>query len=76
MGWPVGWTDPDCLRPWPFLPLSDDPADLSPSMPGYIPRITSRRSYRCKRVFALGCGQVPQCAAIAFIGLFSSLLGV
>ena len=75
MGWCVGWTDPDCLRPWPFLPLGEDPADLPPSMPGYIPRVTSRRDYRCKRVFALGNGQVPQCAAIAFLGLFSSLLG-
>lgn len=74
MGWPVGWTDPECDRPWPFLPLGADPADLPPTMPGYIPRTTMRRKHRPTRIRALGNGQVPQCASAAFrLGL--ELLG-
>lgn len=74
MGWPVGWTDPECDRPWPFLPLGDDPADLPPTMPRYVPRTTMRRQHRVARISALGNGQVPQCAAAAFrMGL--ALLG-
>lgn len=66
MGWPVGWTDPECDRPWPFLPLGADPADLPPTMPGYVPRTTMRRKHRPARIRALGNGQVPQCASAAF----------
>ena len=66
MGWPVGWTDPECDRPWPFLPLGADPADLPPTMPGYVPRTTTRRDSRAARIRALGNGQVPQCASDAF----------
>lgn len=66
MGWPVGWTDPECDRPWPFLPLGEDPADLPPTMPGYVPRTTMRRKHRPARIRAIGNGQVPQCAAAAF----------
>ena len=74
MGWPVGWTDPECDRPWPFLPLGADPADLPPAMPGYVPRTTMRRDSRAARIRALGNGQVPKCASSAFrIGL--ELLG-
>lgn len=70
MGWPVGWTDPECGRPWPFLPLGADPADLPPAMPGHVPRVTARRDSRAARIRALGNGQVPQCASAAFrIGL-------
>lgn len=74
MGWPVGWTDPECGRPWPFLPLGADPADLPPTMPGYVPRTTTRRKHRPARIRAIGNGQVPQCASAAFrMGL--ALLG-
>ena len=66
MGWPVGWTDPKCDRPWPFLHLHADPADLPPTMPGYVPRVTMRRANRAARIRALGNGQVPQCASESF----------
>lgn len=65
MGWPVGWTDADLAEPRAWLPLPDDPADLPPSDPGYIPRITTRRENRASRIKALGNGQVPLCAAVA-----------
>ena len=65
MGWPVGWTDADLAEPRDWLPLPDDPADLPPSDPGYIPRVTTRRENRASRIKALGNGQVPLCAAVA-----------
>ena len=65
MGWPVGWTDADLDEPRDWLPLPDDPADLPPSDPGYIPRVTTRRENRASRIKALGNGQVPLCAAVA-----------
>lgn len=66
MGWPVGHTDPE-REPEPNArPLPDDPADLSPSDPLYLPRTTTRRQHRVSRIKALGNGQVPLCAAVAF----------
>lgn len=65
MGWPVGHTDPE-RDPEPHArPLPDDPADLPPTDPGYVPRTTSRREHRAARIKALGNGQVPLCAAVA-----------
>lgn len=70
MGWPIGWTDVDfrnadggqCAMPW--LDISDDPAEWpSPLMQ----RITTRKTHRVNRIETLGNGQVPLCAAVAFI---------
>ena len=62
MAWPVGWTDiktPNIRLVW--LDPSIDPADF-----GEIPRVTSRRDNRPARVKALGNGQFPLSAAVAF----------
>ena len=67
MGWPVGHTDAErasCEAD--FRPLPDDPADLPPDSPLYLPRTTTRRQHRASRIKALGNGQVPLCAAVAF----------
>ena len=62
MAWPVGWTDietSDVRLVW--LDPSIDPADY-----GEIPRITNRRDNRPARIKALGNGQFPLSAAVAF----------
>lgn len=62
MAWPVGWTDletPNIRLVW--LDPSIDPADY-----GEIPRITNRRDNRPARVKAIGNGQFPLTAAVAF----------
>lgn len=62
MFWPVGWTDvetPNVRLVW--LDPSIDPADY-----GEIPRVTNRRDNRPARVKAIGNGQFPLSAAIAF----------
>jgi DNA (cytosine-5)-methyltransferase 1 len=72
MGWPVGWTDIelDNGAPFPWLGLSDDPADAAePS----IRRITTRQQHRAHRIETLGNGQVPLCAAVAFNFAFEIL---
>jgi len=60
MGWPVGWTDIDRddieIHSW-----ASDPADT-----GEIPRTTTRRQHRAKRLICLGNGQVPQAMALAW----------
>lgn len=60
MGWPVGWTDIDRddieINFW-----ASDPADTSE-----IPRTTTRRQHRAKRLICLGNGQVPQAMALAW----------
>jgi hypothetical protein len=66
MGWPYGWTDIDkaSLDELAWLDLSDDPAEWLPPL---MPRITTRKEHRTKRIETLGNGQVPLCAAVAFI---------
>ena len=66
MGWPYGWTDIDkaSLKELEWLDLSDDPAEWLPPL---MPRITTRKEHRTKRIETLGNGQVPLCAAVAFI---------
>ena len=62
MAWPVGWTDietPNVRLVW--LDPSIDPADY-----GEIPRITNRRDNRPVRVKAIGNGQFPLAASVAF----------
>lgn len=66
MGWPVGHTDPDRDAEADFRPLGDDPATLPRDAADYLPRVTDRREHRVARIKALGNGQVPLCAAIAF----------
>ena len=57
MGWPIGWTDLD----------NDDPGVHGfDSEPPGVPRTTSKRDRRAKRLKAIGNGQVPQCAALAW----------
>ena len=70
MGWPIWWTDVDfrnadggqCVMPW--LDLADDPAEWPTPL---MQRITTRKTHRVHRIETLGNGQVPLCAAIAFI---------
>lgn len=66
MNWPFGWTDPDADALVWFAP-EHDPADLDDDHPLYIPRITTRKEYRIKRIVTLGNGQVPLCALAAEI---------
>lgn len=75
MGWPIGW---DSLKPmkkeafetWREKAIKGtlwtvDPADLSPTDEGYIPRITNEKTFRQHRLKALGNGQVPSAACLA-----------
>lgn len=70
MDWPIWWTDVDfrntdgwrCRFVW--LDPADDPADWTPPL---MARITTRKTHRVHRIETLGNGQVPLCAAVAFI---------
>ena len=70
MGWPIWWTDVNfrnadggqCVMPW--LDLADDPAEWPTPL---MQRITMRKTHRVHRIETLGNGQVPLCAAVAFI---------
>lgn len=76
MGWPIWWTDADfynanggqCVMPW--LDLADDPADWPTQL---VARITTRKKHRVHRIETLGNGQVPLCAAVAFVFGFEIL---
>ena len=76
MGWPFGWTDVDfrnaeggqCVMQW--LDIADDPADWTPPL---MARITTRKKHRAPRIETLGNGQVPLCAAVAFVFGFEIL---
>jgi DNA (cytosine-5)-methyltransferase 1 len=61
MGWPIGWTSPEPLPELEFPSWEEDPADL-----GQIPRITTVKTNRVDRIKAIGNGQVPLAAAIAW----------
>ena len=75
MGWPISWTS---LRPmskedyeeWEEKAMKGtlwtvDPADISSTDEGYIPRVTLEKAFRQQRLKALGNGQVPSCACLA-----------
>ena len=70
MGWPIWCTDVEffnadggqCVMPW--LDLADDPAEWPTPL---MQRITTRKTHRVHRIETLGNGQVPLCAAVAFI---------
>lgn len=66
MDWPIGYTDPDVAVLVLWLNPLDDPADLPPDDPGFIPRITHRREYRAPRVKSEGNGQFSMTAAVGF----------
>ena len=80
MGWPIGWTDlaplnRDDFKRWRDLTLSGewfagDPADVMRSDISagakIVPRVSSGVKNRAKRLKAIGNGQVPICAAVAF----------
>lgn len=76
MGWPIWWTDLDflnadggqCVMPW--LDISDDPAEWEQQL---MARITTRKTHRVHRIETLGNGQVPLCAAVAFVFGFEIL---
>jgi hypothetical protein len=61
MGWPIGWTRLEPIeldeRSW-----ETDPADY----PGDIPRVATDIQSRAGRLKAIGNGQVPQAAALAW----------
>jgi len=65
MGWPIGWTSTEPLRSLRWLPWGDDPADRDE-----IPRLVKSYPGRAGRIKALGNGQVPMTAALAFVVLF------
>ena len=67
MCWPVGWTDietPTDRLAW--LHPSHDPADLAPDSAEYVPRLTTRRKNCANRIKAIGNGQYPATAFVAF----------
>jgi len=80
MNWPIGWTDlaplsRDDFKRWRDLTLDGewfqgDPADVirSDISEGakIVPRVSSGVKDRAKRLKAIGNGQVPICAAVAF----------
>jgi hypothetical protein len=57
MGWPIGWTD---------LERDDVAVPDWSAEPDDAPRVTTRKDRRVPRLKALGNGQVPQCAALAW----------
>jgi len=61
MGWPIGWTSfkPLARIDWPDWAV--DPADT-----GETPRTTTVKTNRVDRLKAIGNGQVPACAAMAW----------
>ena len=63
MGWPIGWTQ--------LTPITMDWRDwtIDPSEDGEIPRVETGIKNRVARLKAIGNGQVPLCAAMAFTGL-------
>jgi hypothetical protein len=72
MGWPIGWTDltaTHLIQPdW-----ANDPANLHADHPNYTPRVISKIPHRAARIKCIGNGQVPQCAATAFVILLDRL---
>ena len=62
MGWPIGWTKLSHMTVIKWPDWSQDPADLPPDHPDYIPRVIKpvKGDNRRNRLKALGNGQVPQ----------------
>jgi hypothetical protein len=69
MGWPIGWSSLDPLEKLEFPSWKTDPADS-----GEVPRVGVKIPNRSKRLKAIGNGQVPQVATIAFSILEGGLI--
>jgi len=61
MGWPIGWTIMDAITELDWRDWSIDPADG-----GEVPRVATGIKNRVGRLKAIGNGQVPQVAAMAW----------
>ena len=70
MGWPCGWTDLEPLTNFVIDSWEDDPAD-----DGRVSRVTTVSKHRTVRLQCTGNGQVPQCAAAAWVMLFNRVGG-
>ena len=61
MGWPIGWTSMESITELDWRDWSVDPADE-----GEVPRVATGIKNRVGRLKAIGNGQVPQVAAMAW----------
>ena len=61
MGWPIGWTSMDAIEELDWRDWETDPADE-----GEVPRVATGIKHRVGRLKAIGNGQVPQVAAMAW----------
>lgn len=61
MGWPIGWTSMKAITELDWRDWSVDPADEDE-----IPRVATGIKHRVGRLKAIGNGQVPQVAAMAW----------
>lgn len=61
MGWPIGWTSLEPITELDWRDWSIDPADE-----GELPRVETGIQNRIGRLKAIGNGQVPQAAAMAW----------
>jgi hypothetical protein len=61
MGWPIGWTSMNGITELDWRDWSVDPADESE-----VPRVATGIKHRVGRLKAIGNGQVPQVAAMAW----------
>ena len=61
MGWPIGWTSMDAIEELDWREWKTDPADE-----GEVPRVATGIKHRVGRLKAIGNGQVPQVAAMAW----------
>jgi len=61
MGWPIGWTSMEPITDIDWRDWKTDPADE-----GEVPRVATGIKHRVGRLKAIGNGQVPQVAAMAW----------
>lgn len=61
MGWPIGWTNLEPIGDLDWRDWKTDPAD-----DGEVPRVATGIKCRADRLKAIGNGQVPQVAALAW----------
>ena len=61
MGWPIGWTSMEPITALDWRDWSVDPADSDE-----VPRVATGIKHRVSRLKAIGNGQVPQVAALAW----------
>jgi hypothetical protein len=80
MGWVPGWTSlepisPDAWRNWLECDqatwFANDPSNADPDTEAYAPRVARGVPDRVSRLKAIGNGQVPYCAATAWLILTS-----